>query len=285
MSNAKSVFKHGSLKLQQKSTIVFASFSKKNYYLRFQVSAFILLEGCVPISPFMNFDYYLGGLVDKNSVRIANNTMIQRTDELWVFGEVSDGVLAEVALAKKFNRPVRFFSVSDDVKKIRELSTKEVTLEDVSPWMWDWVLEGKNIGRWHPRLQLKKTYPLIYPAYSKRNFFWQMQISKFCIEKRVIPLNPFMLFRYFLGDLVPRETIYRSNNNIVRISDGVWVFGEVSDGVLAEVKMKKEAGGEAKFFKIIDGNPVRFRKIPLKSIKFEDDLGKYQHVLESNNKE
>jgi len=279
MNKTQPIFKHGSLKLQKKSKIVFASFSKKNYYLRFQVSAFILLEKCVPVSPFMNFDYYLGGLVDKRAIRIANNTMIQRTDELWVFGEISDGVLVEIALAKKFNKPVRFFSASDDIKRIKEISVEEITLEDVSPWMWDWVLEGKKIGRWHPRLQLKKTYPLIYPAYSKRNFFWQMQISKFCIEKKVIPLNPFMLFRYFLGDLVPRETIYRSNNNIVRISDEVWVFGEVSDGVLAEVKMKKEMGGGARFFKIVDGNPVKFRKTPPKGVKFEDDLGKYKNIL------
>jgi hypothetical protein len=271
-------YKHGSLNLVQKSNIIFTSFSKRNFYLRSSISEFVLLEGAVPISPFMNFDYNLAGLVPKEDIRIANNTLVQRSDELWVFGEISDGVLVEIYLAHKHGKPVRYFALQRGV--FVEISVEQARLEDVSPWMWDWVRSGKDLERWHPRLRFYKTYPLVYPAYSKHNFFWQMHISKFCLENKVIPLNPFMLFRYFLGDSVPRDTVYQANNNVVRISDEVWTFGEVSDGVLAEVKIKKELGSPVRYYKIATSNPATFRRIQAKSVEFEETkLEQYRSVL------
>ncbi len=230
----------------------------------------------------MNFDYNLSGLVNKELIRVANNTLIQRCNEVWVFGEVSDGVLVEIYLAKKFNKPLRFFDFDNNKTTFKEISQDQVKLENVSPWMWEWIKAGKNLKRWHPRLRFKKTYPIIYPAYSKRNFFWQMHISKFCLEKRKVPLNPFMLFRYFLGDAIDRKTVYLANNNIVKMCDEVWTFGEISDGVLAEVKMKKDQNQPVKYFKIAKTNPVVFRKIPAKSVEFEEkELEQYRYILQN----
>ena len=45
------------------------------------------------------------------------------------------------------------------------------------------------------------------------------------------------------------ETVYRAHN-IVRMCDEVWTFGEISDGVLAEVKLKKDAGQPVRYHKI-----------------------------------
>ncbi len=273
-------FKHNSLNLTQKTKIIFTSFSKKRFYLRSLISAFVLEEGNVPISPFMNFDYNLSNLVKKNFIRIANNTLINKCDELWVFGEISDGVLIEIYLAQKYNKGVRYFTFSDKDSRFLEIKKSNVILEDVSPWMWQWTIKRKKLERWHPRLRFYKKYPLVYPAYSKRNFYWQMHISKYCFQKKMIPLNPFMLFKYFLGDTVEREFIYRANNNIVRISDEVWTFGEISDGVLAEIKLKKSQGGIVKHFKIASTNPVKFRKIPPKYVVFEEKkLKQYKSIL------
>jgi hypothetical protein len=272
-------YKHGSLKLVQKSDIIFTSFSKRNFYLRSAVSKFVLLQHKVPVSPFMNFDYNLAGLVPKDEIRVANNTLITRCDELWVFGEVSDGVLVEIYLARKHHKTVRYF-MHQDGDHFVEISEKQVRLEDVSDWMWDWIRQGKDLERWHPRLRFHKTYPLVYAAYSKRNFYWQMHITQFCLENKTIPLNPFMLFRYFLGDTVPRETVYQANNNIVRLCDEVWTFGEISDGVLAEVKLKKEQGQSVRFYKIANSNPAAFRRIQPRSVIFEEPrLEEYRHVL------
>ena len=272
-------FKHGTLELTSINKIVFTSFSKRNFYLRSSISEYVLQSSCTPISPFMNFDYNLAGTVNKDLIRIANNTMIAKCNELWVFGEISDGVLVEIYLAKKQNKVVKYFTRAND-NKFKEIPETDVVLEDVSPWMWEWIIAGKTLERWHPRLRFKKTYPLVYPAYSKRNFYWQMHISKFCLEKKVVPLNPFMLFRYFLGDAVERKLVYLGNNNIVRISDELWVFGEVSNGVLAEIKLTKDKGGKIKYFKITNGNPVKFRQISPQGVKFEDvDLEKHREIL------
>jgi hypothetical protein len=189
-----SKYKHPSLNLVQKSDIIFTSFSKRNFYLRAQISQFVLGRKQTPISPFMNFDYNLAGVVNKNLIRTANNTMITRCDELWVFGEVSDGVLVEIYIAKQHNKPVHYFDLSASDKTFHEVDDGYVRLEDVSPWMWEWVLAGKDLTRWHPRLRFNKTYPLVYPAYSKRNFYLQTHISQFCLDAATVPLNPFMLW-------------------------------------------------------------------------------------------
>ncbi len=228
----------------------------------------------------MNFDYNLAGVVNQNLIRTANNTMITRCDELWVFGEISDGVLAEIYIAQKHGKPVHFYEWSANQQMFHEINVEAVRLEDVSPWMWEWVLNGKDLSRWHPRLRFNKTYPLIYPAYSKRNFYLQTHVSQFCLDAKVVPLNPFMLFRYFLGDSVARETVYQANNNIVRVCDEVWAFGEISDGVLAEIKLKRDQGQPVRYFKINLGNPISFRRSSGKTMPFEEsELEEFRHLL------
>jgi len=274
-----SVSVHKPIILDQISKFVFTSYSKKNFYLRSDISTFVLLNGNIPVSPFMNFDYNLASLVPKDSIRIANNTLINKCDELWVFGAISDGVLIEIYIAKKQNKPVRYF-IQEQTASFKEISEDDIRLEDVSPWMWQWVIEGKSLERWHPRLRFNKTYPLVYPAYSKRNFYWQMHISQFCLEQKRIPLNPFMLFRYFLGDSVSRNLIYEANNNIVKLCDELWTFGDISDGVLSEIETKKAMGQSIKYFNIVDSNPVVFRNISPKLAKFEDKaLDKFKSII------
>jgi hypothetical protein len=273
-------FKHEALNLVQKTRIVFTAFSKRNFYLRSAVSQYVLVQGHTPINPFMNVDYNLAGLVPKDSIRISNNTLIARADEMWVFGEISDGVLMEIYIAAKQGKLIRYFQPTLTGDDFREVDVSDVRLEDVSPWMWEWVQTGKSLERWHPRLRFTKTYPLIYPAYSKRNFFLQMHISQFCLNQHTVPLNPFMLFRYFLGDSVPRDTVYRSNNNIVALTEEIWVFGEISDGVLAEIKLKREQGHTVRYYKIIPGFPVTFRRVPGSAMPFEDEaLEEFRHLL------
>lgn len=265
--------------------IIFTSYSKRNFYYRAEVSQFVLMGRNTPINPYMNFDYNLSGVIDKSLVRIANNSLISQVDELWVFGEVSDGVLAEIYLANKRGIPVRFYCrVSSGVFK--EVGVDDVVLEDVSEWLWDYMRAGKDIARWHPRLRFYKTFPLVYNAYSKRNFYLQMHISQYCLEHHMVPVNPFLLFRYFIGDSVPRDVVYEGNNNLVRMSDEVWVFDEVSNGVLAEIITKKEQGGGVKYFRhYSDKAPITYRRISPSKVEFEaprlgdEDLEKYRSEL------
>jgi hypothetical protein len=53
---------------------------------------------------------------------------IKRSDEVWIFGPISDGVLAEIKLAKEMNKPVRYFKIAK-ANDIAEIGKGEVEME------------------------------------------------------------------------------------------------------------------------------------------------------------
>ena len=108
--------------------LVYSAISKHYFYFRQYISKFILEQNCIPLNPFMIFEYFLLDAVKRDLIRKANNNLIEKADELWVFGPISDGVLKEIKLAKKLNKPIRYFEIIKD-KKIKEISKKEVKFE------------------------------------------------------------------------------------------------------------------------------------------------------------
>ena len=99
--------------LRHPRRLVYAAMSNRNYYWRAHIQKFILDSGMVPISPFMLFDYYLLHTVPKNVVREAMNNLLSRCDEVWVFGRLSLGVRVQIGIAKRLNKPVRYFDISE----------------------------------------------------------------------------------------------------------------------------------------------------------------------------
>ena len=122
-------FSHVAQKLNQDKKLVFTAMSKHIFYYRMYISKFVLEQGCVPINPFMTFDYFLLDTVDRDLVREANNNLVKRSDELWVFGPISDGVLVEIKIAQQQEKAIRFFSVNAS-SVIIECDTTEVMLEN-----------------------------------------------------------------------------------------------------------------------------------------------------------
>lgn len=92
------------------------------------ISAFVLSQHKVPLNPFMVFDYFMADMIDRDLVREANNNMVARSDELWVFGEVSNGVLVEIKIAKEAGKTIRYFKI-EKPHTIVEISEKEVVME------------------------------------------------------------------------------------------------------------------------------------------------------------
>jgi hypothetical protein len=107
-------FDHIALGIKPADKVVFAAISKKNFYMRMLVSKFVLDQGAVPINPFMSFDYFMADIVERDVVRRANNTLVDRADELWVFGDISDGVQAEIVQVEKKGKVVRYFEIHKD---------------------------------------------------------------------------------------------------------------------------------------------------------------------------
>ncbi len=118
---------------------------------------------------------------------------------------------------------------------------------------------------------------LIYTAISKHYFYFRQHISKFVLEHNCVPLNPFMIFEYFMLDTVDRDLIRNANNNLVKKADELWVFGPVSDGVLAEIRLAKKLSKPIRYFKIIKSEKIE--EISKNAVEFEEDLEKYRNEL------
>lgn len=97
---------------------------------------------------------------------------------------------------------------------------------------------------------LTENIPAIYTAHSKLTFFCRDVISEFVLQRGALPLNPFRIFDYFLGDRVERDLVRRGNNNLVRISDETWVFGDVADGVFLEIQLAIQLKKPVRYFTI-----------------------------------
>ena len=109
--------------------VVFTAQSKQYFYCRDAVCEFVLRQGCIPVNPFRIFDYFLGDRVDRDLIRNGNNEMIKRCDELWVFGNVSDGVLFEIYMCRQMGKEVRFFNIATRAKEIEELKPEDINFE------------------------------------------------------------------------------------------------------------------------------------------------------------
>ncbi|MDD5433345.1 MAG: hypothetical protein PHE77_01660 [Candidatus Pacebacteria bacterium] len=123
-------FNHTALGLQKERPLVYTAMSKHLFYFRFFISQFVVKQGAVPLNPFLLWDYFLLDIVDRNQVREANNNIVKRADEVWVFGPVSNGVLAEIKIAQEQKKPVKFFKIEKPHKIVPVVSKEEIEMED-----------------------------------------------------------------------------------------------------------------------------------------------------------
>ena len=100
--------------------------SKRTFYLREHIVKFILEKGFTPTCAFMMYSYFLLDTVEKQRLISANNELIRRCDEVWVFGEISDGVQEEVKLANKLKLTVKYFDIDKDSYVFVEESTRNI---------------------------------------------------------------------------------------------------------------------------------------------------------------
>lgn len=123
------MFTHGALELNKDKNLVYTAMSKHLFYMRAHISKFVIEQHGVPLNPFMIFDYFMLDTVDRDLVREGNNNLVKRSDEIWVFGKVADGVLAEIKIAKAAGKPVRYFKI-EKLKTILPISVDEVEMEE-----------------------------------------------------------------------------------------------------------------------------------------------------------
>lgn len=129
----------------------------------------------------------------------------------------------------------------------------------------------------HPALNVQKDKPLIYTAMSKHLFYYRMYISAYVLKNGGVPLNPFMIFDYFLLDAVDHDLVREGNNNLVKRCDELWVFGAVSNGVLAEIQIAHEQHKTIRYFAI--KKPHKIIEVTKDKVELENEISDMQHML------
>lgn len=113
---------------------------------------------------------------------------------------------------------------------------------------------------------------VVFTAQSKVFFYCRDAVCEFVLRNKAVPLNPFRVFEYFLGDRVERDHVRTGNNTLVSIADELWVFGEtIADGVLAEIFLAKQLGKPIHFFNI-DNRADRIHEISPDQLRFEQKV-------------
>lgn len=129
----------------------------------------------------------------------------------------------------------------------------------------------------HEALNLTNDKSLVYTAMSKHLFYYRMFVSKYVLEQHKVPLNPFMIFDYFLLDTVDRDLVREGNNNLVKRVDELWVFGPVSNGVLTEIKIAASLNKPIKYFKI--EKPHNITPILVAEVEMEAEVQEFKAEL------
>ncbi len=109
--------------------------------------------------------------------------------------------------------------------------------------------EGLNdLVRIKPSLTTKTI--TVFTAQSKKSFYCKDTICEFVFNQGCIPINPFQVFGYFLGDRVDRDLVRKGNNELIGRCDELWVFGSIADGVLFEISRAYDLKMPVRFFTV-----------------------------------
>ncbi|MGH8425789.1 MAG: hypothetical protein ACRER3_26075 [Pseudomonas fluorescens] len=110
--------------------LIYTAQSKHYFYCRDAVCEFVFQQGAVPLNPFRAFDYFLSDRVDRAAVRDGNRRILEACDEVWIFGNtLADGVLIEIAQAKRNNKPIRYFTIDNRADSIEEMEPGQLDVE------------------------------------------------------------------------------------------------------------------------------------------------------------
>src|SRR5262245_60552970 len=121
-------------------------------------------------------------------------------------------------------------------------------------------------------MDTRQELPVVFTAQSKQFFYCRDAVCQFVLSRQAVPLNPFRVFEYFLGDRVDRDVVRLGNNNLIRIADELWVFGEtIADGVLAEILYARQLRKPVKYF-TIENKAERIRELRPSELRFEKQV-------------
>ncbi len=116
----------------------------------------------------------------------------------------------------------------------------------------------------------------MFTAQPKAFFYCRDAVCEFVFRNGSIPVNPFRLFEYFLGDRIRRDIIRRAGANLLRRCDQLWVFGRtVAENMLADILLARRLRKPMRLFSI-DSHAAAIEEITANHIDFEEAV--YAHT-------
>jgi uncharacterized FAD-dependent dehydrogenase len=129
----------------------------------------------------------------------------------------------------------------------------------------------KGINQLGIKVSNSKNMDLIFTAQSKKYFYCKDVICEFVLKQEKLPINPFMVFGYFLNDRVNRDLVRQGNNQLIQSCKELWVFGPIADGVLFEIALAKSNGKPIRFFEL--GTRIdEIKEMDVENITFEPEV-------------
>lgn len=128
--------------------VIFVSQAKANMCWARLICKFVLEKGHVPVNYFTAFGHFVYELANQQTMIDAINSLVVRCDELWAFGEISEGVWFEIKMCKELGIPVRYFCIQELPERIKEISETEVE------YLKDFREEMENNSKFRPISEL-----------------------------------------------------------------------------------------------------------------------------------
>jgi hypothetical protein len=129
----------------------------------------------------------------------------------------------------------------------------------------------KGINQLGIKVSSSKSMDLIFTAQSKKYFYCKDVICEFVLKQEKLPINPFMVFGYFLNDRVNRNLVRQGNNQLIQSCKELWVFGPIADGVLFEIALAKTNRKPIRFFEL--GTKIdEIKEVDIENIAFEPEV-------------
>lgn len=112
----------------------------------------------------------------------------------------------------------------------------------------------------------------VFTGMSKHNYYLKELISNFVLKENKVPLNPYMLFGYYMGGAIDRDFIKAGSYQLLLSADELWVFGIIADGIITEIELAMTHNKPIRFFNM-DDNGLSFKEITeIDDLKFEPEV-------------
>lgn len=227
----------------------------------------------LPVHEYLNSsEEFLGANLDKRFrgrlTAILQNT---ETSDAMVYGPCVEGVgyYPDINDALKLNSHDVWIA-GDAVGSFRGLMPAMVSGYYCGRQVVDYLKSTATVPSFVKESSIKPM-PVVFTAQSKAFFYCRDAICEYVFKQGILPINPFRVFEYFLGDRVDRDLVRQGNNQMISLADELWVFGPVSDGVLFEIVRARRLHKPVRLFSV-GTRSSEIKPIAINDVKFEPEV-------------